>query len=231
MRPEEAETLSNWVRDLQLPPGALCLNIGSSTKAFREIDQPHISERFVTPLEEAGLRFIHCDMKEDPGVDEVGDILDPQFRSSLKRHGAQLLVCSNLLEHLANPGEFARACGDLDADGGYGLFSVPLSYPYHPDPIDTMLRLKPDELAALLPGWTIVRSCELEMGNYWEDLQKVDGGMSRLIRQIARVTFPIYRLKNWRPNASRLRWLFRPYRQSIVLVRKPAAESGASMCR
>jgi hypothetical protein len=227
MRPQEAETLASWVRDLRLPAGSLCLNIGSSTKVFREVDQPHISDRFIRPLEASGMRFIHCDMKPDPGVDEVGDILDPEFRASLKRHGARLIICSNLLEHLTNPGEFARACGDLVVEGGYGLFSVPLSYPYHPDPIDTMLRLKPHELAALLPGWTVIRSCELEAGNYWKDLQEVDDGIRRLFHQLARVAVPIYRRKNWRANASRLRWLFRSYRQSIVLVRKPAEGSEA----
>jgi SAM-dependent methyltransferase len=226
MRPEEADTLTGWVRELGLTPGSVCLNIGSSTKQFREQEQPHIAERFIRPLESEGIRFVHCDMKEADGVDEVGDILDPAFRSRLRRHDATLLVCSNLLEHLAEPERFANACADLVKDGGYGLFSVPLSYPYHPDPIDTMLRLMPEQLAAMMPEWAVIRSGEIEAGNYWRDLRASGDGWSRLIRQIGRVAMPFYRPRRWRENASRLSWLARQYRVSIVLLRKPAGAPG-----
>ena len=223
MRREEADTLAGWVRELQLAPGAVCLNIGSSTRAFREQEQPHISDRFIRPLERDGIRFVHCDMKQAEGVDEVGDILDPAFRARLQRHGASLLVCSNLLEHLTEPQRFANACVELVRDGGYGLFTVPLSYPYHPDPIDTMLRVTPAELAAMLPDWTVVRSGQIEAGNYWRDLRESGSPWSRLLRQMVRVALPFYRPHQWRANASRLSWLRRTYRVSIVLLQKPGA--------
>ena len=225
MRPEEAETLALWVRELNLEPGTVCLNIGSSTRHFREQEQPHVAERFVRPLEADGIRFVHCDMKQADGVDEIGDILDPDFRDRLRGHDAKLLVCSNLLEHLTEPQHFASACGDLVKQGGYGLFSVPLSYPYHPDPIDTMLRLKPEQLAAMLPGWETVRSGEIHAGNYWRDLRSSGAGLSRLLRQVARVAMPFYRPGKWRENASRLSWLFRTYSVSVVLLRKPGDAS------
>jgi SAM-dependent methyltransferase len=223
VRPEEADLLTRWVRELNLPAGSVCLNIGSSTKAFREEMQPHVAERFIRPLERAGIRFVHCDMKQADGVDEVGDILDPAFRSRLKRHDAVLLVCSNLLEHLTEPRRFASACGELVRDGGFGLFSVPRSYPYHPDPIDTMLRVTPAELAAMLPEWTPIRAEELEAGNYWQDLRESGSRWSRLLRQVARVALPFYRPSQWRANASRLSWLFRRYSVSIVLLQKPVS--------
>lgn len=221
MRREEADRLAQWVRDLHLPGGTICLNIGSSTRQFREQQQPHIAERFIAPLEAQGIRFVHCDMKRADGVDEVGDILDRDFRAGLRRYRASLLVCSNLLEHLAEPAPFAKACAELVTDGGHGLFSVPLSYPYHPDPIDTMLRLTPAELAAMLPDWTPVRSEEIEAGNYWRDLKEAGSPAVRVVRQAARLAVPFYRPDQWRANASRLRWLLRPYRVSMVLLRKP----------
>ena len=223
MRPEEAATLALWVRDLKLEPGTVCLNIGSSTRRFREEEQAHVAELFIRPLEAEGIRFVHCDMKEADGVDEVGDVLDPEFRARLRRYDAGILVCSNLLEHLTDPQRFANACGDLVSEGAYGLFSVPLSYPYHPDPIDTMLRLTPKQLAAMLPTWEMVRSCEIEAGNYMRDLRAGGNGLSRLVRQIGRVAMPLYRSAKWRENASRLSWLLRKYRVSLVLLRKPAA--------
>jgi SAM-dependent methyltransferase len=221
MRPEEAETLARWVSELKLEPGTVCLNIGSSTRQFREREQPHVTERFIRPLEAEGLRFVHSDMKDADGVDEVGDVLDPEFRSRLQRYDAQLLVCSNLLEHLTEPQRFASACGDLVKQGGYGIFSVPCSYPYHPDPIDTMLRLRPGELAAMLPGWETIRSAEIKSGNYWCDLRRSGNAMSRVVSQIGRVAMPFYRPSRWRENASRLSWLMRTYRVSAVLLRKP----------
>lgn len=221
MRREEADTLARWVRELKLAPGTTCLNIGSSTREFREQQQPHVAERFIRPLEQDGIRFVHCDMKEAEGVDEVGDVLDPAFRDRLKRHQATLLVCSNLLEHLTDPQRFASACAELVKEGGYGIFSVPLAYPYHPDPIDTMLRVTPRQLAAMLPDWSVVRSEEIGAGNYWRDLKESGAPLSRLIRQMARVALPFYRPGQWRANAGRLSWLFRTYRVSVVLLQKP----------
>jgi SAM-dependent methyltransferase len=222
VRPEEADTLTGWVRELGLKPGSVCLNIGSSTSEFREQAQPHISERFVRPLESDGIRFVHCDMKEADGVDEVGDILDPQVRERLKRYDADLIVCSNLLEHLTEPKQFAHACGELIKPGGYGVFTVPLSYPYHPDPIDTMLRVTPAELAAMMADWHVVKSEQIAAGSFLSDLRASGRPLSGLLRQVARALLPFYRPDKWRPNAHRLLWLFRPFRQSMVLLRKPA---------
>lgn len=215
--------LAQWVRELKLPQGAVCLNIGSSTKDFRTQSQPHIEECLIRPLEESGLRIVHCDMKMAEGVDEVGDVLDPTFQEKLQSYGASLLICSNLLEHLEDPREFARACGRLVAPRGYGIFTVPRSYPYHPDPIDTMLRPSPEELAALLPEWEPVKVQELVTATYLDDLKRSGEPLARLSKQIGRVLLPFYRPRQWRPTAHRLLWLFRRYRQSVALLRKPAS--------
>ena len=222
MRPEEADMLTRWVRELGLPRGTVCLNVGSSTKEFREEQQPHIAERFIRPLERDGIRFVHCDLKPANGVDEIGDVFDPAFRARLKAYDAGLLICSNLLEHLTEPKRFAQACGEMVRPGGYGLFTVPLSYPYHPDPIDTMLRLTPDELAAMMPGWDVQKSQQLAAGTYLRDLRATGEPMVRLIKQVGRVMLPFYRSRQWKPNAHLLLWLFRPFRMSMVLLRKPA---------
>ncbi|MFN6935863.1 MAG: hypothetical protein ACK4NZ_12040, partial [Tsuneonella sp.] len=103
-------------------------------------------------------------MKPDEGVDEVGDVLDAEFRQRIRKYDAQVMICSNLLEHLRDPLAFAAACGDLVVHGGHGLITVPLSYPYHPDPIDTMLRPSPHALAKMLPGWDLERAQVLESG-------------------------------------------------------------------
>lgn len=220
MRPEEAQVLADWVLGLGLPDGAVCLNIGSSTRQFRTETQPHIDKLLFAPLRSAGLRIVHCDMKPDAGVDEVGDVLDLQFRERLKAYDASLLLCSNLLEHLTDPSGFARACGQLVRPGGFGLFTVPASYPYHPDPIDTLFRPSPEEIARLLPGWQVVRAEEIRCGNYRSDLRSRRNSARIVARQVARSLLPFYRPDGWLQAAHRLTYLFRSYRQSMLLVQK-----------
>lgn len=226
MRKEEAEAIADWVKELRLPRGAVCLNIGSSTAEFRKNAQPHIEALLIQPLVKSGLRIVHCDMKAAEGVDEVGDVLEPKFQQKLRRYDADLLICSNLLEHLTNPQEFATACCQLVKPGGYGLFTVPASYPYHPDPIDTMLRLQPKQLAALLPEWELVRASRIEAGSYLGDLLEHQDWKKRLVKQMGRVMLPFYRPRRWKPLAHRLLWLFRPFKQSMVLLRKPQIANG-----
>src|SRR5207249_5025580 len=75
------------------------------------------------------------------------------------------LICSNLLEHVVNPGEIAAAATAAIAIGGLLLVSVPYRFPYHADPIDTMFRPSPVELAELFPGTRIVEQQILSGGN------------------------------------------------------------------
>ena len=222
MRREEACAIARWMADLNLPEGAVCLNVGSSTGDFRNNVQPHIQQELFGPLAAAGIKVIHCDMKDADGVDEVGDLLDPAFRERLKTYDAQAMICSNLLEHLTDPHTFASACGELVVPGGYGFITVPYSYPYHPDPIDTSLRPSPDELARMLPGWEVIKRDVVAGGNHWQDLKKSGEPWKRLSRQVLRTLMPFYRPSHWPHIAHRLLWLKRPFTSSAVLLRKPA---------
>lgn len=221
MRRDEAVLMLEWIQSLSLPRGATCLNIGSSTEDYRERLAPYIHRDLIEPLERDGLRFVHCDLKASDGVDEVGDLLDESVQVRLAKYNADLIICSNLLEHLTNPTAFAQACGKLVRPGGYGMFTIPKSFPFHPDPIDTMLRLSPCELANLLPDWNVVKAGELLSGNHLTDLRNSGEGCKRFMKQIARVLVPIYEPRKWRPAAHRLLWLLRPYRISLALLRKP----------
>jgi SAM-dependent methyltransferase len=166
-------------------------------------------------LEDSGLKIVHCDLKASSGVDEPGDVLDPIYQERLRSFNADLLLCSNLLEHLTEPAAFAAACGSLVKEGGYGLFTVPRSYPYHPDPIDTMFRPRPREIAAMVHGFKIVAEAEIKAG-------KFKLGPVALAKYLARAVMPFYRRHAWWPLTHRLLWLVRPYVQSLVLLRKEA---------
>ena len=76
------------------------LNLGSSTRDFREAIQPHIERELFAPLREAGVKVVHCDLKEDEGVDFAGDILEPEVIGRLKGMQFKYILLLNLLEHV-----------------------------------------------------------------------------------------------------------------------------------
>jgi SAM-dependent methyltransferase len=228
MRYDEAVRTGEWIRGLSLPAGAVCLNIGSSTEEYRTLGRPHMDRFIFAPLRGAGVRVLHCDLKAEPGVDLVGDVLDKDFQRSLGHLGAQLLICSNLLEHLADPLAFARACGGLLSPSGHALFTVPSSYPYHPDPIDTLYRPTPQQLAGLFPGWRVIKAEQLTCGSFRSDLLALrdrPGLLAKyLAKYLARLAIPFYKPRFWLAHAHHALWLFRNYRVSMLLVQKPKEE-------
>lgn len=221
---DEAILMGRWTKQLPLGPESVCLNLGSSTREFRENTQPFIASDILQPIEQTGCTLVNCDIKSGDGIDEVGDLLDPAFQEKLVGYKPDLIICSNLLEHLSDPKAFAQACGTIAKPGGYCLFTVPRSYPYHPDPIDTMFRPSPEQLAALLPKWETVSAKEIVTGNYLDELKAQPFPTIALLRQFVRSLLPFYRPRKWYPAAHRLLWLFRSYRVSIVMMRKPESE-------
>jgi SAM-dependent methyltransferase len=223
MRLEESRRIAQILSVAPLPPGSVCLNVGSSTRHFREVEQPHIHSELIRPLEAAGIRVVHCDLKADEGVDLVGNVLDPDFQRQMADRRADVLLCCNILEHLIDPQAFADACSSLVRPGGYMVVTVPYSYPYHADPIDTMLRVDPQALAGFFPGWELVRGEVVESQTFLEETLAHSDGVSRLVRHLLKVLAPFYRPRQWRTNAHRALWLFRPYKVSVALLRKPHA--------
>ena len=223
MLPKEAAVMGQWLAGTDLGPGSVCLNLGSSTRAFREEVQPFIHGEIVAPLEQRAVRVVHCDLKADEGVDEVGDILEPAVQAKLASYNADLLICSNMLEHLSDIRPFVDACASIVRPGGLCLITVPRSFPYHPDPLDTMYRPAPREIAALLPTWEVVDAEEVAAGNLREEIARERQPTLSLIRQLARAAMPFYRPAKWWPAAHKLFWLFRDYRVSLVLLRRPLA--------
>src|SRR5437762_13976933 len=84
------------------------LNLGSSSRHFRTVEQPHIQEMVFGPLEKRGVRLIHSDLKMADGVDISGDIFDDAAFARLKALGARTVVCTHMFEHVYNRRELAR---------------------------------------------------------------------------------------------------------------------------
>ena len=195
------------------------LNLGSSSRAFREQAKPHIDAGLFRPLREAGIEVVHSDLKAADGVDIPGDVLDPAIQAKLRGIGFKCVLLANMLEHVADRKAVIAACEEIVGAGGLILATVPSSYPYHADPIDSGFRPSPTELAAAFTRSQPLLAEEL-IERTFADVIAERG--SSLRREAVRtmlwcLVFPL-RPKSARARLDRWRWLRKPYRVSVALV-------------
>lgn len=160
----EARWLRRELASLPIEDLSPLLSIGSGTAEFRQDRQPWIEGEVFGPFQRRGGVVVHHEHQPGAGVDLVGDLSDAAFLSSLERLDVRSVLCANVLEHLPDIEPVARALTNAVAPGGYLAVTVPRAYPYHPDPIDTMLRPSPAGLAALFPDMDCLASDEVRCG-------------------------------------------------------------------
>jgi len=147
---EEAIWIKNALSVIPIKNGFQVLNVGSSCREFRAKVQPHIEENVFTPLTAKGCEITHLDMKEDNGVDLVLDLCLPDIQENAFNKKYDIIICCNILEHVADRTVFMANLTRFAREKGYILVTVPNVYFYHADPIDTMYRPTLFELQALL---------------------------------------------------------------------------------
>jgi hypothetical protein len=202
------------------PPERLSplLNLGSSTREVRERVQPWIEEELFRPLAARGVAVVHVDQRAAPGVDIVADLTDPADIARLHRLSPRAVVVCNLLEHVADPASLVRHCLELLPGSGLVFVTVPFSYPHHRDPIDTLYRPRPEELAQLFAGARLVEGTILDSGVSYRD--EVRARPWLLLRHLARFPVPFLSFARWRRSMTRLYWLFAPYRVTCAVFEK-----------
>jgi SAM-dependent methyltransferase len=201
------------------PAPSPLLNLGSSNRAFREVEQPHIERLLFGPLRAAGIQIAHADLSAGDGVDIVGDILDPAIIAGLKARGFRCVLVANLLEHVRRPEAVAAACEEIVGPGGIILASVPSSYPYHADPIDTFYRPGPAALAGLFARSEPLVAEELIVRSYGEEMRARGRPLWReLARTLWWTLTALARLRGAASRLDRWRWYARPFRVSIALL-------------
>lgn len=213
----ETDWIVSRLAAIDAPSLSPMLNIGSSTLAFRSQVQPWIQGNLIKPLEGRGVRIVHADLKSGAGVDISADMNTPEGFAALAAVGARSIMVCNVLEHVTDPGAFARRCLDLVQPGGYVIVTVPRSYPYHRDPIDTMYRPTPAEAASLFDGTSMITGEIIDAGSYRDQVRARPWIISR---QILRAPFPFLGWTKWKRSMAKLYWLVYPYQISCTILRK-----------
>jgi len=216
------EIEARWIGDklAAYPPPRLSplLNIGSSTQEFREAEQPWIARNVFEPLAGRGIEIVHLDARPGPGIDIRADLLDEADFDRVKSRRYTALLCCNVLEHVADPGEFARRCAELVLPGGIIVVTVPHSYPHHGDPIDTLYRPTPEQAAALFPDSSVVAAEIIDVGESY--LDEVRRRPWILLRHLLRLPVPFLGLAKWRNSMLKPYWLFHNYEVSAAVLRR-----------
>jgi SAM-dependent methyltransferase len=201
---EEARLVESMLATLDLPEAAAVLDIGSSDLHHRTVVQPHIDRHLHEPLRQRGAIITYLDLKNKPGVDVVLDLSDPQLPDSVFDRQYDLIICCNILEHVADRDVFVRNLFRFAADGTYLMLTVPRSYPKHDDPIDTMYRPSIRDLTDFVLGH---RACSVLTAR---ELAIADKSYYRFKagRRLKKLT--LFRLRRL------LRWYIKPLRWKVT---------------
>ncbi len=195
------------------------LDIGSSTREFRTIIQPHLESSIYAPLRVRGGKVWHADIKPADGVDLVGDLLDESYVQRLRELGVRSVMVTNILHHVVERQRLIDNVLSVVPAGGYVIVSGPNRYPKHYDPIDTLFRPNVEALAACFPGTDLVRGEIIDSGN-WRQWNKAERGNRSLGRTVARLGLPFYKPAEWWRLARQSPFLVRHMRAVAVVLRK-----------
>ena len=136
---KEAAWISRNLQGIDFREGISCLNLGSSTRRYREIEQPFIDELIIKWIEQRG-GITHVDAKLDDEVDIVGDFGDSTFLNNFSEGQFNLILCNNIMMFLERPGLVYKLIDRCLVPGGYTVISCARVYPYCADPVDSKYR-------------------------------------------------------------------------------------------
>ncbi len=192
------------------------LDIGGSTEFYRSKHQPWLESYFYTKLKNRGLEISVADIKNEQGVDFSGDVFDDRFIKKLKNLNFKCVFCCNFLEHVNEPKDLIDRCLEIIPIGGILVITVPHSYPYHRDPIDTLFRPDVSTLSKLISSNEIVNSEIISTGSYRDHIRKAPWKILRHIR----ILFPFLGLEKWKRSTIKLKWLFTDFKHTCMIIKK-----------
>jgi len=199
---EEAAWIGEQIKTLNFHGDKVdCLNIGSSTKEYRELIKPYIHELVIEPIEKLG-KITNIDAKEASGVDICGDLCDPNFRLKLSAKKYNLILCNNVLTHVQNPDVIYDTIIDCLADRGFAIITAPTLYPYCADPYDSKYRPAKTDIENKLSLLKVLITRSFQSSE--TQLSRLAGNRRLLLAFLLNIFFPRRGLQIWRNTVSDL---------------------------
>ena len=218
---DEAKWIGTQISELTFQRRPIrCLNLGSSTGYYREISQPHINQYIFDPLRALG-KVTHMDIKEADGVDVACDFMDESSWSAVPVRAYDLVVCSNLLTHVADQIKVFKLIKRSVTPGGYILISAPHLYPYCADPFDAKYRPSQDDIVHCFEGYSFVRGAKISINeSHFTRLRRDPRAVASLV---ANLLLPINGFARWQAIASDLPNLLKPLTTVCLILQAPSA--------
>lgn len=156
------------------------VNLGSQSLEFREKTQPFITKLVFDPISSQSS-ITHVDLQEDPGVDLQLDITSPEAEHVLLGMSPDVVVASNILEHIENLHAGVRLLRALGMAGSLVIVTGPRQFPMHADPIDNGFRPTRAALERLLEPLHLV-----SYARFWSPTALNAASQERTMRRRAR---------------------------------------------
>src|SRR5687767_15951017 len=103
----EAAWLGRLLREYDADELSPMLNIGSSTRDFREKEQPWTERELFAPLRARGVNLVHLDSRAGDGIDIKADMLDDSDLERVRAFRPRAILLCNILEHVTDPQKLA----------------------------------------------------------------------------------------------------------------------------
>ncbi|MDD1413676.1 methyltransferase type 11 [Dolichospermum sp. ST_con] len=218
MLKSEAQWLGKMIYSLDENTVFPLLHLGSSREKFRDQEQPWIHEFLFKPAKINGNLVIHADLKQDTGINLIGDLNDPQFLQTISELNIKSVICSNLLEHILNKAEICQNISSIIPVNGYLFLTVPYQFPLHLDPIDTLFRPNIEQLCELFPDLEIVNAEIISGGKLYKCTSIPP--ILYVMLMIIRLLLPMYQPLRWLNSLRYSLWLFRNISVTCVVLKK-----------
>ena len=145
---EESIWIAEKIKEILPEEPFPVLKIGSSTLVYRTKKQPFIQNNIFNLFSDEKKQVIHLDMKEDEGIDLVGDLSDENFRRLVKNLKPKLILCNNILMYLNKNTrkELSKILFEILDENGYLIITNSLVFPPAPETVEAYYRENPEKM-------------------------------------------------------------------------------------
>ena len=223
----EAKWIGDQISDLRFDSNPIgCLNLGSSTRFYREISQPHVYQYIFEPLQKVAV-VTHVDIKPADGVDVAGDFMDEAFWQKIPARAFGLVMCCNLLTHVTDQKKIYTLIRRSVAPGGYIVISTPQLYPYCADPLDTKYRPSQAEILENFKSFELIAEATIRLTD--THFSRLRGQPKSIASLAANILFPVKGLIRWKAVISDMPNIFKPLATVCLILRDTSEDQSENL--